>query len=141
MLSFLADSIFVVEDTCQSDQDRRNDPHWCRVPSTGNEGMRGYRNTGTQWVGELAGLLLLFLCMAYTVVQEHQYEVIIVPALLVGGFLILLAIILWLFIRGQRSQRQHPGTRCKTQAMELGIGSGKIDFMKVIGQGFHRSNP
>ncbi|XP_049988609.1 tyrosine-protein kinase STYK1 isoform X2 [Alexandromys fortis] len=45
------------------------------------------------------------------VVQEHQYEVIIVPALLVGGFLILLAIILWLFIRGQRSQWQHPGTR------------------------------
>lgn len=79
--------------------------------------------------------------MAYTVVQEHQYEVIIVPALLVGGFLILLAIILWLFIRGQRSQRQHPGTRGKTQTMELGIGSGKIDFKKVIGQGFHRSKP
>lgn len=90
---------------------------------------------------ELAGPLLLFLFMAYTVVQEHQYEVIIVPALLVGGFLILLAIILWLFIRGQRSQRQHPGTRGKTQTMELGIGSGKIDFKKVIGQGIHRSNP
>lgn len=45
------------------------------------------------------------------VVQEQQYEVIIVPALLVGGFLILLAIILWLFIRGQRSQRQRPGPR------------------------------
>ncbi|XP_052577748.1 tyrosine-protein kinase STYK1 isoform X2 [Peromyscus californicus insignis] len=45
------------------------------------------------------------------VVREQQYEVIIVPALLVGGFLILLAIILWLFIRGQRSQRQRPGPR------------------------------
>ncbi|NP_001398609.1 tyrosine-protein kinase STYK1 isoform X1 [Mus musculus] len=45
------------------------------------------------------------------VVREKQYEVIIVPALLVGGFLILLAIILWLFIRGQRSQRQSPGPR------------------------------
>lgn len=45
------------------------------------------------------------------VVREQQYEVIIVPALLVGGFLILLAIILWLFIRGQRSQRQRPGLR------------------------------
>lgn len=48
------------------------------------------------------------------VVQEKQYEVIIVPALLVGSFLILLAIILWLFIRGQRSQRQHPGPRGTT---------------------------
>ncbi|XP_055466928.1 tyrosine-protein kinase STYK1 [Psammomys obesus] len=45
------------------------------------------------------------------VVQAQQYEIIIVPALLVGGFLIFLAIILWLFIRGQRSQRQRPGHR------------------------------
>ncbi|XP_034368154.1 tyrosine-protein kinase STYK1 [Arvicanthis niloticus] len=48
------------------------------------------------------------------VVREGQYEVIIVPALLVGCFLILLAIILWLFIRGQRSQRQRPGPRGTT---------------------------
>lgn len=65
----------------------------------------------------------LFLFMAYTVVQEKQYEVIIVPALLVGSFLILLAIILWLFIRGQRSQRQHPGPRGKAQSLGLALVS------------------
>lgn len=103
----------------------------------GKEGIQEHRDTVGR--SELAGLLLRFLFMVYTVVQEHQYEVIIVPALLVGGFLILLAIILWLFIRGQRSQRQHPGTRGKTQTMEL--GSGKMDFKKVTGQGFHQSHP
>nr|XP_012596930.1 tyrosine-protein kinase STYK1 [Microcebus murinus]XP_012596931.1 tyrosine-protein kinase STYK1 [Microcebus murinus]XP_012596932.1 tyrosine-protein kinase STYK1 [Microcebus murinus]XP_012596933.1 tyrosine-protein kinase STYK1 [Microcebus murinus]XP_012596935.1 tyrosine-protein kinase STYK1 [Microcebus murinus]XP_012596936.1 tyrosine-protein kinase STYK1 [Microcebus murinus] len=45
------------------------------------------------------------------VVQEKQYEVIIVPALLVGTFLILLGVILWLFIREQRAQQQQPGLR------------------------------
>ncbi|XP_008063268.1 tyrosine-protein kinase STYK1 [Carlito syrichta] len=45
------------------------------------------------------------------VVQERQYEVIVVPALLVGIFLILLGVILWLFIRGQRAQQQHSGLR------------------------------
>ncbi|KAL2776831.1 tyrosine-protein kinase STYK1, partial [Daubentonia madagascariensis] len=45
------------------------------------------------------------------VVQEKQYEVIIVPALLVGTFLILLGVILWLFIREQRAQQQRPGPR------------------------------
>lgn len=60
--------------------------------------------------GRLSRLLLeCSLSDKLCVVQEKQYEVIIVPALLVGSFLILLAIILWLFIRGQRSQRQHPG--------------------------------
>ncbi|EHB07515.1 Tyrosine-protein kinase STYK1 [Heterocephalus glaber] len=44
-------------------------------------------------------------------VQGEEYAVIIVPALLVGAFLVLLAVILWLFIRGQRSQRQRPGLR------------------------------
>lgn len=82
---------------------------------------------------------LLFLFMAYTVVQEKQYEVIIVPALLVGSFLILLAIILWLFIRGQRSQRQHPGPRGKAQS--LGLVSRKIDFKKMISQVFNSRNP
>ncbi|XP_062050810.1 tyrosine-protein kinase STYK1 [Lepus europaeus] len=43
------------------------------------------------------------------VVQEGQYEVIIIPALFVGAFLILLGVILWLFIRGQRAQQQRPG--------------------------------
>ncbi|XP_004627322.1 tyrosine-protein kinase STYK1 [Octodon degus] len=41
-------------------------------------------------------------------VQGEQYAVVIVPTLLVGAFLVLLAVILWLFIRGQRSQRQRP---------------------------------
>uniref|UniRef100_G3TQ12 Tyrosine-protein kinase STYK1 n=1 Tax=Loxodonta africana TaxID=9785 RepID=G3TQ12_LOXAF len=43
------------------------------------------------------------------VVQQKQYEVIIVPTLLVGAFLILLGVILWLFIREQRSQQQTSG--------------------------------
>uniref|UniRef100_A0A2K6GMK5 Serine/threonine/tyrosine kinase 1 n=1 Tax=Propithecus coquereli TaxID=379532 RepID=A0A2K6GMK5_PROCO len=45
------------------------------------------------------------------VIEEKQYEVIIVPALLVGTFLILLGVILWLFIREQRAQQQRPGLR------------------------------
>nr|XP_019600292.1 PREDICTED: tyrosine-protein kinase STYK1 isoform X2 [Rhinolophus sinicus] len=43
------------------------------------------------------------------IVQHDQYEIIIVPALLVGIFLITVGVILWLFIRGQRSQQQSPG--------------------------------
>ncbi|ELV12447.1 Tyrosine-protein kinase STYK1 [Tupaia chinensis] len=45
------------------------------------------------------------------VVREQQYEVIIVPTLLVGIFLILLGVILWLFIRGQRGQDRRPAVR------------------------------
>nr|XP_019600291.1 PREDICTED: tyrosine-protein kinase STYK1 isoform X1 [Rhinolophus sinicus] len=47
--------------------------------------------------------------ISYPVVQHDQYEIIIVPALLVGIFLITVGVILWLFIRGQRSQQQSPG--------------------------------
>lgn len=43
------------------------------------------------------------------IVQHEQYEIIIVPALLVGIFLITVGVILWLFIRGKRSQQQSPG--------------------------------
>lgn len=43
------------------------------------------------------------------IVQEGQYEVIVIPAFFVGAFLVLLAVILWLFIRGQRAQQQRPG--------------------------------
>lgn len=43
------------------------------------------------------------------IVQHQQYEIIIVPALLVGIFLITVGVILWLFIRGKRSQQQSPG--------------------------------
>lgn len=45
------------------------------------------------------------------VIQEQQYEIVIIPTLLVGTFLILLAVILWLFIRGRRAQQQSPGLR------------------------------
>uniref|UniRef100_A0A8C3WH38 Tyrosine-protein kinase STYK1 n=1 Tax=Catagonus wagneri TaxID=51154 RepID=A0A8C3WH38_9CETA len=45
------------------------------------------------------------------IIQEQQYEIIIIPALLVGIFLILLAVILWLFIREQRAQQRSPGPR------------------------------
>lgn len=43
------------------------------------------------------------------VVQEQQYEIIIVPTFFVAVFIIILAIILWLFIRGHRVQCQSPG--------------------------------
>ncbi|KAF6340555.1 serine/threonine/tyrosine kinase 1 [Rhinolophus ferrumequinum] len=43
------------------------------------------------------------------IVQHQQYEIIIVPALLVGVFLITVGVILWLFLRGKRSQQQSPG--------------------------------
>ncbi|XP_035875228.1 tyrosine-protein kinase STYK1 [Phyllostomus discolor] len=43
------------------------------------------------------------------IVSQHQYEIIIIPALLVGTFLIILGVIVWLFIRGKRTQQQSPG--------------------------------
>uniref|UniRef100_A0A8D0Y2S0 Tyrosine-protein kinase STYK1 n=1 Tax=Sus scrofa TaxID=9823 RepID=A0A8D0Y2S0_PIG len=43
------------------------------------------------------------------IIQEQQYEIIVIPAFLVGIFLILLGVILWLFIREQRAQRRSPG--------------------------------
>ncbi|XP_027712260.1 tyrosine-protein kinase STYK1 [Vombatus ursinus] len=43
------------------------------------------------------------------IIRENQYEVVIVPTLFVGTFLILLGVILWLHFRGQRMQRQTPG--------------------------------
>ncbi|XP_037370247.1 tyrosine-protein kinase STYK1-like [Talpa occidentalis] len=43
------------------------------------------------------------------VIQNQQYEIIIIPTLLVGIFFILLGVILWLFIRGQRAQQQSSG--------------------------------
>lgn len=55
--------------------------------------------------------LLSSWLISYPVVQHDQYEIIIVPALLVGIFLITVGVILWLFIRGQRSQQQSPGLR------------------------------
>lgn len=43
------------------------------------------------------------------VIREQQYEIIIVPTFFVAVFIIILAVILWLFIRGQRVQCQSPG--------------------------------
>ncbi|XP_051010568.1 tyrosine-protein kinase STYK1 [Acomys russatus] len=76
------------------------------------------------------GLLECGLSDKLCVVREQQYEIIIVPALLVGTFLILLAIILWLFIRGQRSQRQRPGPR-GTASVPASRGSSQ----EATGQG------
>lgn len=63
---------------------------------------------------------------SYPVVQHEQYEIIIVPALLVGIFLITVGVILWLFIRGKRSQQQSPGLQGKAQT-GLDGGSGKME--------------
>uniref|UniRef100_A0A8C6RII7 Serine/threonine/tyrosine kinase 1 n=1 Tax=Nannospalax galili TaxID=1026970 RepID=A0A8C6RII7_NANGA len=68
------------------------------------------------------------------IIQEQQYEVVIVPALLVGGFLILLAIILWLFIRGQRSQQQHPGPQEPAGLQEVQDFVGRIQFHQYLGK-------
>ncbi|KAM5254707.1 tyrosine-protein kinase STYK1 isoform 2-T5 [Hipposideros larvatus] len=43
------------------------------------------------------------------IIGQQQYEIIVVPTLLVGVFLIILGVILWLFIRGKRSPQQSPG--------------------------------
>lgn len=63
------------------------------------------------------------------VVREQQYEVIIVPTFFVAVFIIILAIILWLFIRGQRVQCQSPGPQGKVQE-GLSGGAGKMVIEK-----------
>ncbi|XP_037702786.1 tyrosine-protein kinase STYK1 [Choloepus didactylus] len=61
-------------------------------------------------MGDVRGMTRMLLECSLSdklcVLQEQQYEIIIVPTLLVGTFLILLGVILWLFIRGQRAQQQ-----------------------------------
>lgn len=42
------------------------------------------------------------------IVWHQQYEIIIIPAFLVGASLIILGVILWLFIREKRAQQQSP---------------------------------
>ncbi|NXP19241.1 STYK1 kinase, partial [Scytalopus superciliaris] len=42
------------------------------------------------------------------VVREHQTEVIVVPVLLVGFFVIVLSVILWLHCRGLRAKQEQP---------------------------------
>ncbi|XP_036313739.1 tyrosine-protein kinase STYK1 isoform X1 [Pipistrellus kuhlii] len=43
------------------------------------------------------------------IISHQQYEIIIIPVFLVGGSLIILGVILWLFIREKRAQQQTPG--------------------------------
>ncbi|XP_047597803.1 tyrosine-protein kinase STYK1 isoform X2 [Lutra lutra] len=88
-----------------------NYSQWCSVHSL----------RAKQRIGQLCGLgdergmarILLECSLSdkLCVVREQQYEIIIIPTILVGIFLILLAVILWLFIRGQRAQQQSPGLR------------------------------
>lgn len=61
--------------------------------------------------GVMRMLLECSLSDKLCIIREQQYEIIIIPTLLVGTFLILLGVILWLFIRGQRAQQQSPGPR------------------------------
>lgn len=75
--------------------------------------------------------------IAYPVIQEKQYEVIIVPTFLVTIFLILLGVILWLFIREQRTQQQRPGPRGKAQTLGLGRGLKKMEIRKKYGLSFN----
>lgn len=65
--------------------------------------------------------------ISYPVVWQHQYEIIIIPALLVGIFLIILGVIFWLFIRGKRAQQQSPGLQGKAQTgLDRGLGKMEI---------------
>eukprot|EP00070_Physeter_catodon_P039909 XP_028346803.1 tyrosine-protein kinase STYK1 isoform X3 [Physeter catodon] len=68
------------------------------------------------------------------IVREQQYEVIIVPALLVGIFLILLGVILWLFIREQRERQQSPGLRKPAGLQEVQEFLGRIQFYQYLGK-------
>uniref|UniRef100_A0A287DDJ5 Serine/threonine/tyrosine kinase 1 n=2 Tax=Marmotini TaxID=337730 RepID=A0A287DDJ5_ICTTR len=89
-------------------------------------------------MGEKRGMARMLLECSLSdklcVVQEQQYEVIIVPTLLVGLFLILLAVILWLFIREQRSQQQRPGIREPAGLHEVQDFVGRIQFYQYLGK-------
>ncbi|KAM4823017.1 tyrosine-protein kinase STYK1-like [Urocitellus parryii] len=89
-------------------------------------------------MGEKRGMARMLLECSLSdklcVVQEQQYEVIIVPTLLVGLFLILLAVILWLFIREQRSRQQRPGIREPAGLHEVQDFVGRIQFYQYLGK-------
>ncbi|KAM5263155.1 tyrosine-protein kinase STYK1 isoform 2-T2 [Ctenodactylus gundi] len=70
-------------------------------------------------------------------IQETQYDVVIVPTLLVAAFLILLAVILWLFIKGQRSQHQRPGPQEPAGLQEVQDFVGRIQFYEYLGKHQH----
>lgn len=55
-----------------------------------------------------------FLCLL-VVVREYQTEVIVVPALLVGFFVILLTVILWLHCRGLRTKKREGSSASEQQ--------------------------
>lgn len=62
------------------------------------------------------------------VVREYQTEVIVVPALLVGFFVIVLTVILWLHCRGLRAKQQ--------QSSSSGHQGKKKVFQPVTSVGF-----
>ncbi|XP_055971906.1 tyrosine-protein kinase STYK1 [Sorex fumeus] len=59
--------------------------------------------------GAMRVLLGCSLSDKLCVLQEQQYEIIVVPTFFIAVFIITVAIILWLFIRGHRVQCQSPG--------------------------------
>nr|XP_004611368.1 unnamed protein product [Sorex araneus] len=64
--------------------------------------------------GTMRALLGCSLSDKLCVLQEQQYEIIVVPTFFIAVFIITLAIILWLFIRGHRVQCQSPGPQDST---------------------------
>lgn len=62
------------------------------------------------------------------VVREYQTEVIVVPVLLVGFFVIMLTVILWLHCRGLRAKQEqssssgHQGKQNEFQPEEKSVG-------------------
>ncbi|NXG18504.1 STYK1 kinase, partial [Grallaria varia] len=70
------------------------------------------------------------------VVREYQTEVIVVPVLLVGFFVIVFTVILWLHCRGMRAKQEQPppsGTQVKkkNQQESCSVGNGYIQLSET----------
>lgn len=71
-----------------------------------------------------------------TVVREYQTEVIVVPALLVGLFVIILSVILWLHCRGLRA-KQEQSAPAGTQGKKNAFQSEERVLVSVARSQFH----
>ncbi|XP_045867883.1 tyrosine-protein kinase STYK1 isoform X6 [Meles meles] len=134
----LEDSMYVFQalrDSASNNSILGNYSQWCSVHS-----LRAKQRSG-QLLGDERGMARILLECSLSdklcVVREQQYEIIIIPTILVGIFLILLAVILWLFIRGQRAQQQSPGLREPTGLQEVQDFLGRVQFYQYLGK--HRN--
>lgn len=83
---------------------------------------------------QCAGYSLVFYFLSLlTVVREYQTEVIVVPVLLVGVFVIVLTVILWLHCRGLRAKQ--------AQSAPAGPQGKKMLFNQRKEYWFHSQKP